>query len=157
VYTGTGAALETPYFHSLLAEACAAAGKLDEALETADRSLSSRRRQGGRVWDAELWRTKGEILVARAGPHELKRDSEGQLAEAGRCFRQSLETSRAQEARSLELRAALSFARLMDRRNERTEALELLEPVYNRFSEGLAAPDLKSSRSLLQRLRTPVG
>ena len=98
---------------------------------------------GERRWEAELHRLKGELLLARAAGHD---------AEAETCFRQALDIARRQQARSWELRAAMSLARLWQRLGKRTAAHELLAPIYGWFTEGFDTADLQEARTLLAEL-----
>ncbi len=95
-----------------------------------------------RTWEAELYRLKGELLLMQGGAD----------AEAEGCFQQALEVSRRQEAKSLELRAATSMARLWQQQGKRKEAHTLLRDVYDWFTEGFDTADLKDARALLDEL-----
>ncbi|MEN8184983.1 MAG: hypothetical protein ABFS46_20875, partial [Myxococcota bacterium] len=94
-------------------------------------------------WDAELHRIKGELLLHRQGASQR---------EPERLFRLALEVSRRQQARSLELRAATSLARLWRHQGRRDAARDLLAPIFGWFTEGLETPDLKEARDLLAKL-----
>jgi predicted ATPase len=78
---------------------------------------------------------------------------DGRSEEVEACYREALALARRQQARSLELRAATSLARLWGDQGKRTEARELLAPVYGWFIEGFDTPDLKEARALLEALR----
>jgi predicted ATPase len=99
------------------------------------------------MYEAELHRLRGERLLngARGGAAD---------AAAEECFEQSLTIARRQEALSLELRTALSLARLHLGRQRHAQALDVIRPVYERFDEGFATPDLTEARSLLDMLAT---
>jgi predicted ATPase len=73
-------------------------------------------------------------------------------AEADACFRQALDIARHQEAKSLELRAAMSLSRLWQRQDKRAEAYELLAPIYGWFTEGFDTADLQDAKALLDAL-----
>jgi predicted ATPase/class 3 adenylate cyclase len=92
-------------------------------------------------WDGELYRLKGELLLS------LRREKEAELA-----FQQALNITRQQQARSLELRVAVSLAKLWRQQGKDSTAFQLLNPVYNWFSEGFDLPDLQEARELLDRL-----
>jgi len=98
----------------------------------------------------ELWivpeflRRKGELLIVRGAP--------GESAVAEDHFQRALATARRQGALSWELRAATSLARLWDGQNRRSDALALLQPVYDRFTEGFDTADLKAAKGLLNTL-----
>ena len=96
---------------------------------------------GERYWEVELHRLKGTLLLTRSAEPQ---------AEA--CFRQALDVARRQHAKSLELRAAMSLARLWQRQGKGAEAHELLAPVYGWFTEWFDTPDLQEARALLEGL-----
>jgi predicted ATPase len=91
----------------------------------------------------ELYRVKGELLLRQRIPD---------APEAETCFRQALDIARRQQAKSLELRAAMSLARLWQRHGKRAEARELLAPIYGWFTEGFDTADLKDAKALLHEL-----
>lgn len=95
--------------------------------------------------EAELYRLKGELLLVGGGPG---------AEDAERCFRQAVEIARRQSAKSLELRAAMSLARLFQRQGKREDARRLLAEVYAWFTEGFDTADLKDARALLDALAT---
>jgi predicted ATPase len=96
---------------------------------------------GSRNFLPELQRLKGESLIQQGGP-----------VEAERCIRRALELAREQEAKSLELRAATSLARLLRDQGRRDEARGILQPIYDWFTEGFDTADLKEANALLQDL-----
>jgi predicted ATPase len=95
------------------------------------------------VKDTQSWHTG--LVVAREG-------KEAQFEEAEAFFQKALNVARQQEAKSFELRAATSLARLWQRQGKTTEAHELLTPVYNWFTEGFDTADLKDAKALLAEL-----
>ena len=98
----------------------------------------------GQRWDeSEIYRLKGELL--------LQQNSDNQ-AEAESCFQHALDIAHNQQAKSLELRAATSLARLWQRQGNRQEAHDLLAPVYGWFTEGFTTADLKDAKALLDEL-----
>jgi predicted ATPase len=99
-------------------------------------------RTGERWWNTEIHRLQGELLVAR--------NSDGAKAESR--FQKALALARERDAKSFELRAAMSLARLWQRRGERNEGRELLAPMYDWFSEGFDTSDLKNAKALLEHL-----
>jgi predicted ATPase len=99
--------------------------------------------KGERRWEAELYRLKGEILRARSSAHD---------AEAETCFRQALDMARHQEAKSWELRAAMSLSRLWQHQGKRGEAHGLLAPIYGWFTEGFDTTDWQEAKALLEEL-----
>jgi predicted ATPase len=139
----TGHYLYRPYYLSILAEALGKAGQVDEALSALDEAIESSRQSGMSYWDAELQRRKGELLLA---------GNNVDRAAAEACFRRAIEIAQAQSARSLELRAATSLARLWSDQGQRRQAHDLLEPIYGWFTEGFATADLKNAQTLLDEL-----
>ncbi len=132
-----------PIFISWQAETYAALGETDRALTSIDRALALVKRSGESWAEAELFRIKGEILCTDDAPG---------AAEAEVCFRKAIEIARHQQARSLELRAATSLAHLWQTEGKAVEARELLAPIYDWFTEGFDAPDLKEAKALLDEL-----
>jgi len=141
-FQATGAAANQTYYLALLAEACGDAGQTDEGLRLLEMALRAAESSGERWWEAELHRLRGE-LVLREGTRQAV-----QTAEAN--FRRGLDVARRQQARSLELRAAVSLSRLWQRRGKHQQAEHLLGGVYRSFTEGLHTPDLREARSLLK-------
>ena len=93
-------------------------------------------------YEAELYRLQGELLLAQAGTgHEVQ--------EAEVCFRQAVAVARRQQARWLELRAAISLCRLWQQQGKRDAAHHLLVEVYGWFTEGFETPDLREAKALL--------
>ncbi len=142
-YGSTGAHLFVPYFLSLLARACLKLGEPREGLRVIGEALERARTTGELVWEAELLRLEGELRLA--GPPE-------DLAGARDCFRRAIEVARRQKARSWELRAALSLARLLAAEGERDEARRTLADVYTSFTEGFDTADLREAGALLEEL-----
>jgi len=98
---------------------------------------------GERYYEAELHRLKGELLLQQSSDNR---------AEAETCFHQALSIVRSQQAKSLELRAATSLARLWQSQGKRGEAYDLLAPVYGWFTEGFDTADLIDAKTLLVEL-----
>ena len=96
-----------------------------------------------RLWEAEVQRLTGELLLRQAVPDE---------EQAAACFQQALDVARRQQARSLELRAAMSLSRLWQRQGKRDEARELLAEVYGWFTEGCDTADLQEAKALRDAL-----
>jgi DNA-binding winged helix-turn-helix (wHTH) protein/tetratricopeptide (TPR) repeat protein len=109
-----------------------------------------------RYQQAELLRLRGDLLLQAAcwGPEARHYP---QMESVETCFRQALAVARQQHAKSLELRAATSLARLWQQQGKRTEAYKLLAPVYSWFSEGFDTADLQNTQALLQALGAPPG
>lgn len=139
----TGAELARPLFLSMQAAAYGKAGQPTAGLLVLAEALALADSHGERFWEAELHRLKGELLLARP---------EISPPEAEACFHQALDVARRQQAKSLELRAALSLARLWQRQGKRAEAQPLLAAVYGWFTEGFDTADLQEARALLEEL-----
>ena len=137
-HRATGEEIERPYFLALLAEAYGAMGQADEGLAVLAEAFELVTITGERWWEAELHRLKGGLLQS--------------AEEAETCFRQALAVARHQQAKSLELRAALSLSRLWQQQGKRHEACELLAPIYGWFTEGFDTVDLQEARALLEEL-----
>ncbi len=140
-FEATGATANRTYYLALLAEAYGDAGQPDEGLRLLAIALSAAENSGERWWEAELHRLRGE-LVLRAGTRQAVRTAEEHLW-------RGLDVARGQQARSLELRAAISLSRLWRRKGKRRQAEHLLGPIYDSFTEGLHTPDLREARTLL--------
>ncbi len=143
VLARTGDRLLHPYYVAMLAEALGKAGQVDEGLSALDEAIQSYRKSGVPYWDSELQRLNGELLLAKDEPD---------AAAAEACFHRSIEIAQAQSAKSLELRAATSLARLWSDQGERQRAHDLLAPVYGWFTEGFDTADLKDAKALLDEL-----
>ena len=98
---------------------------------------------GERWWEAEIQRLGGELLLSQSGAN---------AGDAEDCFERALHISRSQEAKSLELRAAMSLARSWQAQGKADQARDLLAPVYAWFTEGFDTADLKRAKALLDRL-----
>jgi predicted ATPase len=139
----TGDRLYRLYFAEMLAEALGRIGQLDEGLSGLDEAIDGSRRSGMSFWGAELQRRKGELLLTAT-------DADHAAAET--CFRRAIDIAQSQSAKSLELRAATSLARLLVREGQRRPAYELLAPIYGWFTEGFETADLKEAKALLDEL-----
>jgi predicted ATPase len=132
-----------PYVLALLAEAYTKVGQHETGLTLLAEALAVTNDTEEHRWEAELYRLQGELLLAYSVEHE---------AEVETCVRQALDIARRQEAKSWELRAAMSLARLWQRQSKRTEACALLAPIYGWFTEGFDTADLQEARALLAAL-----
>jgi class 3 adenylate cyclase/predicted ATPase len=137
-----GAGLVHSYGLSLFSETCLDAGRIDEGLRVTGEALELIERTQSRLHEAEVHRLRGEMLLR----------APGREAEAEASLRRALAVARTQEAKSWELRAATSLARVLDRRGERAQAHETLAPVYNWFTEGRATQDHIDAAALLAKL-----
>jgi predicted ATPase len=132
--------LQWPYFLALLAEAYGNAGQADDGLQVLAEALMLVDKTGERLWEAELHRLQGELLLRQAIPD---------TTQAEPCFQQALTIARRQQAKSLELRAAMSLAQLWHQQGKQAEARALLAEVYGWFTEGFDTADLQEARALL--------
>jgi predicted ATPase len=98
---------------------------------------------GERYYEAEIHRLKGALLLQQSSDHH---------PEAETCFHQAISIAQSQQAKSWELRAATSLARLWQQQGKRAEAHDLLAPVYNWFTEGFDTADLQEAKTLLDAL-----
>jgi predicted ATPase len=138
-----GINLLTPLFHALLASLEAESGECDVALARLERALAETARSENCTFDAEIHRIRGEVL--------LKRDA-ANATPAEEAFLNAIAVAQQQKARSFELRAAMSLARLWRDQGKREEARNLLTPVYGWFTEGFDTLDLKEAKNLLDEL-----
>jgi predicted ATPase len=142
-FRAIGAVLWATYDFALLAEAYKNVGHVKAGLDVLAEALTLVDKTGYRYWEAELYRLKGELLQGQAIPDAHQAET---------CFHQALDVSRHQHAKSLELRAATSLARLWQAQDKRQDAYDLLAPVYGWFTEGFETADLKDARALLEEL-----
>jgi predicted ATPase len=127
-----------------LADGQRAAGTHADALGAVESGLAAATETGQHGWGADLYRLKGALLL---DTHPAN------AAEAEALFGRALDIARAQEAKSFELRAATSLARLWHRQGKRAEARALLAPVYEWFTEGFDTGDLVEAKALLEELQ----
>jgi predicted ATPase len=137
----TGAKMMRPMFCALLTEAYGQVGQLDDAWQMLASALHAVEESGQRHYEAEMYRFKGELHLRKADPKQ-----------AATGFQRALDIARHQQAKSWELRAAMSLARLWAEQGKRSEAYELLAPVYGWFTEGFETRDLQDAKSLLYAL-----
>ena len=127
-----------------LATLQAALADPETAMSTLDEAFKHTNDVAGRAWEAELYRLRGDILL-------LGGSDTMEMAE--RSYRDAIGVARRQHARSLELRATTSLARVFKDRRRNDEAFELLTPVYAWFAEGFDTVDLREAKTLLSELR----
>ena len=139
----TGSALWEPYFLALLADVYAQAGQVEAGLATLDEALAAAQATGERWAEAELYRLRGSLLLQQTATPQ---------AEAETWLRRALDVARRQEAKSLELRAAVSLSRLRKHQGKRKEAHDLLAEIYTWFTEGFDTADLQEAKALLEEL-----
>jgi predicted ATPase len=131
---------------ALQADAQLATGKPEAAFVSAAAGLKAVEKTGGAALEAELYRLRGEALLAGAGT----------VSEAGAAIEQAIAVARRQNAKSWELRAAMSLARLRRQQGRPQEAVALLAPILDWFTEGLDTADLKDAKGLLDELIEPA-
>ncbi len=148
---GTGAESDRLWMLSLLAAACRHAGQVDEGLNVVAEALTLVHHIGKHLDASGLYRLKGDLLLQGSG-HALPSGGQRRESEAEACFRQALEIARRQEAKSLELRAAMSLSHLWQQQGKRAEARELLAPIYSWFTEGFDTADLQEAKVRLEEL-----
>jgi predicted ATPase len=136
--------LALPYFLTLLAETLGAAGRPRAGLEALEQAETVIEATDHRAFEVEVHRVLSELLQCSLG--------DDGAARAEMAYGRALEVARAQGVRTLELRAAVSLARLEVSRGERRKAHNLLAPVYGWFTEGFDTPDLREARALLDKL-----
>jgi tetratricopeptide (TPR) repeat protein len=133
--------LYRPYYLSLLAEAYAQAAQFEAGLAALAEALALVEMTEERWWEAELHRLKGELLLRLPLPD---------IPQATSCFHQALGVARRQQAKSLELRAALSLSRLWQQQGKQDQVRQLLTEVYSWFTEGFETSDLQEARAWLE-------
>ena len=161
-YRAIGAEIILPYNYALLAESYGKVGQIEDGMSMLAQAFSLVEKNGERMWEAELHRLKGELVLndeRRMMNDERKTEQanfQGHAAEAEASFQQAIEIARRQQAKSLELRAATSLARLWQQQGKKDEAHTLLSEIFNWFTEGFDTPDLKDAKVLLDVLSEDV-
>jgi predicted ATPase len=163
-YQATGGGLFRPYFLALLADAHGKMGQCEEGLTLLTEALAAADENGERFYEAELYRLKGALtLETRGGRLEtsptsapassLKPQVSREVAqEAEGYFLKAIEIARKQQAKSLELRAVMSLARLWQQQGKGEEARQVLAEIYTWFTEGFDTKDLQETKALLEGL-----
>ncbi len=141
-FKASNARLRLPYYLSLLAQVYGKAERAEEGLACINEALAEARAHNERWWDTELHRLRGEFLLMHGADAS---DVEAALLRA-------IEIARSQQARSLELRATMSLARLWLAQNRSDDARRQLSDLYAWFTEGFETPDLQAARLLLAQL-----
>ena len=150
-YHSTGAEFQRPHFLALLAEVSGLLGQPEGGLAALNEALTLMEQTDERYYEAELHRQRGELLLLRAEKSHPAQSSREQH-DAETCFQHALDVARRQEAKALELRAAMSLSRLWQQQAKSAEARELLAPIYGWFIEGFDTADLQDARALLDAL-----
>jgi predicted ATPase/class 3 adenylate cyclase len=131
------------WFLSLLASGLAKVGRPQEGLQVLDDGFASVAKTGAQISSPYLHNVEGELLLVQ---------NPSDVAKAEQCFRTAIEIARRQSARSLELRATTSLARLLNEQGRRDEARTMLADIYGWFTEGFDTADLKDAKALLNEL-----
>jgi len=142
-FRATGAEINQSYYLALLAEAYGIMGQPETGLTMLTEALTVVDNTGERWYEAELYRLKGALLLQQSLDNQVEAES---------CFHHALDIARTQQAKSFELRAATSLARLWQQQGKRQEAHDLLAPIYGWFTEGFDTADLKDAKALLDSL-----
>jgi len=148
----TGAETARPYYLALLAEAYGKAGQAEKGLAALADAPAMVDKTGERRWEAELYRLKGELLLAQEGSRLQAVGFRENTTEAEECFHKAIDVARKQQAKSLELRAVLSLARLWQQQGKHHAARDMLSTIYNWFTEGFDTKDLQEAKALLEEL-----
>jgi class 3 adenylate cyclase/predicted ATPase len=167
-YGATGAGVQRPHHLALLAEACGKVGQTEEGLSALTEALGIVHKNGERIHEAELYRLKGELVLQSGvrGPESEEENQKAKIetspqpltpstqaeAEAEACFQKAMEIAQRQQAKSLELRAVMSLAKLWQRQGKPKEAHEMLAEIYGWFTEGFDTKDLQDAKALLDEL-----
>jgi len=138
-----GSELGSAYYLALVATALGRKGQFDGSLRAIEESFSIIERGGERDYESEVHRLKGELLLAQDASN---------AAPAEQSFRTAINISRKQKAKSWELRATTSLARLLAKQGRRDEARAMLAEIYGWFTEGFDTADLKDAKALLAEL-----
>jgi predicted ATPase len=139
----TGQSLARPFGLVLLAEAAGRAGQVEEGLCLLAEALEALEVNAQGDMRVEAHRLQGELLLRQPTPD---------AAQAEACFQQASAVARHQQAKSWELRTALSLSRLWQQQGKRAEVYELLAPLYGWFTEGFDTADLQEAKALLEAL-----
>jgi len=158
-FWATGANLWRSCHLGLLAEAYGRVGQTEEGLAAVAEALDWAHGNGGRYYEAELYRLKGQLTLQKlsiasnqlsvTNPQPLTPNPD---SEAEACFLKAVEIARRQQAKSLELRATMSLARLWLRQGRQKDAHEMLAEIYSWFTEGFDTKDLQEAEALLEEL-----
>jgi predicted ATPase len=143
-FRATGAAVVVPYLCTMLADVCDHLGHTEDGLQALAEAHTLVEQHDERWWEAEIYRLRGVLLLRQPGTPQ---------AEAEAWLQRALDVARRQEAKALELRAAMSLSRLWQQQGKQAEARALLAPIYAWFTEGFDTPDLQEAKALLEELK----
>jgi predicted ATPase len=142
-WRATRATMLVPYLCTVLADVAAHLGHPEDGLQALVEAHTLVEQHEERWWEAEIARLQGVLLLRQTGTPQ---------AEAEPWLQRALDVARHQQAKSLELRAAMSLARLWQQQGKRAEAYALLVPIYGWFTEGFDTADLQEAQALLGEL-----
>ena len=161
-HRATGTEMARPFFLALLGEALGKANQPEEGLKLLEEAVALVQLKGERCYLPELYRIKGGLVLMQSISRGGLRATRGEkaavesalplVALAEGCFSQSIKIAQQQKAKSWELRAAISLARLYQKQNKQEEGRDLLAEIYNRFTEGFDTMDLREAKLLLDEL-----
>ncbi|MGH9429855.1 MAG: hypothetical protein ACRD2L_26525, partial [Terriglobia bacterium] len=163
LYRALGGELIQSYFLALLAETYGEIGQTGKGLAVLAEALDAVHRTGEHFWEAELYRLKGELTLQQESQKAKGKAQKAKVpnpksqlptpsSEAEACFLKAIEIARKQQAKSLELRATMSLARLWQRQGKKDEARQMLAAIYGWFTEGFDTKDLQEANELLEEL-----
>ena len=142
-WRATGAVVHIPYFCTVLADVCDHLGHPEDGLQALAEAHTLVEQHEERWWEAEVHRLRGVLVLRQPGLPQ---------AEAATWLQRALDVAHRQEAKSLELRAAMSLSSLWQQQGKRIEAYELLASIYGWFTEGFDTADLQDAKALLDEL-----
>jgi predicted ATPase len=161
----SGVEVNRPYCLALLAEGYGKVGQVEKGLTALVEALDVVHKTGERFYEAELHRLKGELLLAQEGKRQKAKgkrqksenpNPNSQIREPGSeaeaCFHKAIDIARQQQAKSLELRATLSLARLWRQQGKQHKAHTMLAEIYGWFTEGFDTKDLQEAKVLIEEL-----
>jgi len=141
-----------PLFLAMLADASGRGGQSAEGLQTLAEAFELSQETGERIYEAELYRLKGELMLQQSRVHTSQSAFRNPQSEAEACFLKAIEIARQQETKSLELRAVMSLSRLWQWQGKQAQAQKMLAEIYGWFTEGFDTKDLQEARALLESL-----
>jgi predicted ATPase len=152
-WQASGAEVRQASFRVLLSEAYEKTGQLEEGLSVLAEALDIVNKTGERYYEAELYRLKGALTLqqfkVQGSKFKVENSSE---SEAEECLKKAVEIARKQQAKSLELRATMSLARLWQQQGQHHDARDMLSEIYGWFTEGFDTKDLQEAKALLKEL-----
>jgi predicted ATPase len=159
-YQATGAELLRPRLLAMLAVAYGKVGQVEEGFQVLAEATAVMCKTEQHLWEAELYRLKGELTLQKFQVSGSKFQGQNSPAsgvrspesEAEECFLKAIAVAKKQQAKSWELRAAMSLVRLWQQQGKKEEARRLLAEVYNWFTEGFDTKDLQEAKALLDEL-----